>query len=638
MGASIWSAGGVNPGPANIIEIREEIVATAGQTVFNLTFGTQYVPGTNNLDVFRNGQLLYSGDYTETDYDTITLVSFAASVGDKMLFVIRDNIGITAVVDQQLRTDLANASNPVKGAAMVGNIPAGTIASTTVQGAVNEIVSDLAASSGSSLVGFLQSGTGATARTSQSKLRESVSVKDFGAVMDGTTDDSAAVNAAILAVGAAGGGIVDIPAGSIKLSNILVKRTVLLRGAGSVATTIVVTDTVNAAIKLQDYCGVEEVRFYYPNQVITGAPTVYPATITHDTTITPAYVTLRNIRFQGAYDAVILGNATYGIGEVLIEHLTGFPMHLGIKIDNNTDVVRINNVHFNPNVYASYNTTLLADVYQNATALTLLRCDATCVDSFLCYGYAIGILGDAGAPSGSINMAKFSNCQIDVCRNPLSIDSHQDGVLFDNCVFTTGGANYAGVTGTSIDIGDTTVTTPSTVFFNNCSFRSFYSEIAVITCNVVFTNCVFDNYNIVLGAYRALRIDATGVDLRLIGCTIDGKSRATTGGVVSSAASVNVTAIGTKFTGLTTADMALTNARLLVNGCQYSQGFSWNGVVGGEAGGTICTYQIPTAFGGAGPFVLSDRFLNQLPAVGSAKAWICTVAGTPGTWVSEGNL
>jgi hypothetical protein len=110
MGASIWSAGGVNPGPANIIEIREEIVATAGQTVFNLTFGTQYVPGTNNLDVYRNGQLLYSDDYTETDYDTITMTSFAASVGDKMLFVIRDNIGITAVVDQQLRTDLAQAN------------------------------------------------------------------------------------------------------------------------------------------------------------------------------------------------------------------------------------------------------------------------------------------------------------------------------------------------------------------------------------------------------------------------------------------------------------------------------------------------------------------------------------------------
>src|SRR4030066_1117144 len=40
--------------------------------------------------------------------------------------------------------------------------------------------SQLAASSGSSLVGFLQSGAGAVARTVQAKERDIVSVTDFG--------------------------------------------------------------------------------------------------------------------------------------------------------------------------------------------------------------------------------------------------------------------------------------------------------------------------------------------------------------------------------------------------------------------------------------------------------------------------
>ena len=81
----------------------------------------------------------------------------------------------------------------------------------------------IAASSGSSLVGFIQSGTGAVATTVQAKLRQTVSVKDFGAVGDGTTDDTAAIQAALNAAYQ-----VFLPTGTFRITS-----TITISSAGS---------------------------------------------------------------------------------------------------------------------------------------------------------------------------------------------------------------------------------------------------------------------------------------------------------------------------------------------------------------------------------------------------------------------
>jgi len=98
--------------------------------------------------------------------------------------------------------------------------------------------------------GFIQAGTGAVQRTVESKLQDVVSVKDFGAKGDVTTDDTAAFNAWLAALVKAtvfGGeerrAIGFIPAGTYKISSTLTlpDAPLIIRGEGNLYTQLYFT-------------------------------------------------------------------------------------------------------------------------------------------------------------------------------------------------------------------------------------------------------------------------------------------------------------------------------------------------------------------------------------------------------------
>lgn len=194
---------GINSNFINFLTETEIQTATAGQTVFTLTT-MQYQPNTNSLSVFVDGVNQYDGvtyAYVETDSVTVT---FTAGLH-------------------------------------VGALVKFTTAQTLSSGVTD-----------ASLVTYDPPFTGSVPTNVEEKLSEIVSVKDFGAAGDGVTDDTAAIQAAINAVGTNLGGTITFPSGTFKISATLTipYSNVVLMGNGSGSSHDVVSQTASTATRL----------------------------------------------------------------------------------------------------------------------------------------------------------------------------------------------------------------------------------------------------------------------------------------------------------------------------------------------------------------------------------------------------
>lgn len=92
-------------------------------------------------------------------------------------------------------------------------------------------------------LGFVAAGANAVTRTIQNKLRDVVSIKDFGAVGDGTTDDTTAIQNAVTYAVSSGQKYVYAPPGAYRITSTITVGAVSITGAGQDATIFVAAIT-----------------------------------------------------------------------------------------------------------------------------------------------------------------------------------------------------------------------------------------------------------------------------------------------------------------------------------------------------------------------------------------------------------
>jgi hypothetical protein len=257
-----------------------------------------------------------------------------------------------------------------------------------------------------------------------------VTSPQFGAVGDGKSGDSRAIQAAIDAAGAVGG-VVWFPAGTYLIdAGLIIPRQVVLDGCGwgppytpANGSTLLVRSAEMTPITIKGRgTTIRNLAMYHiqPDAKEGWAPAAYPAAI----------------RITGCDDVrienVFLQNPTVGIqsehsGRVTIERLWGQPLRIGVTVDTSFDVFKMDNVHFWP--FWSNQPSVRSYMNENAVAIESLRNDNPHYSNVFALGYAAGF--HFGRSSDGIT-SKFHivNADIDLSNCGIKIDgAHTTGQI-----------------------------------------------------------------------------------------------------------------------------------------------------------------------------------------------------------------
>lgn len=293
--------------------------------------------------------------------------------------------------------------------------------------------------------------------------RQYTTFVSVGWVVGGT--DAARINTAIAVAAAAGINLVTLPKQVYALGltdSIQVPPHMTLRGdapgpfdqfgasptVSVIAATLSITSTTLSPIVLQgNDCKIEDLLFYYPNQVAPTAatPTAYPYTIT--TAIGSGGVRVSRCTAVNAYNFLLMRAGRSKVEDCLIGAFQN-----GIEIDEVLDWVELSNVKnqcmWDAFAGLTFPQNIDAWVMSNSVALRTKRVDSLVVNNFSVFGRFIGHLFEDSANVALVprnGYGRFSNVDFDyVAYGVYGVSSNPTAIGFQYTNVTVG-ANASGV-------------------------------------------------------------------------------------------------------------------------------------------------------------------------------------------------
>lgn len=559
---------------------------------------------------------------------------------------------------------------------------------------------------GAAEITYTPAGTGAQTTTVQAKLRETVSVKDFGAVGDGVTNDWEACQKACDYVQSLGGGTVIFPAGKtfrIAGNTIIIwGNNVNLIGYGA---TLYKDNAGGSA----GYYGDALTVFGKVNGILYYSPQVAGGSYTSPATYNGSTVPSVNINIEGftVTFGTHLTDSINGISGLNFEHVT--VKNCVVENAPQTSFAWV----------ASENTSCVHVTMDNCFS------DGAGMQAFRFNSYNTNP-GDAGEMFAKVINCRSENTQLTVVSPwpeqyglPSSAFVRASGndiqfqVSFDNCQFDSTTHLLDGYRTTSFRncrlgfVFALNASPACNLMFDNCRFRAFDAAtgFGVIDSQLYLRNqyngsakfviegCSFETssatqYNIVdYGFDLAVRNSTGEINIYSVpegsgyenttiveNCILknSGSSAVTVAGKTNNFSSCvfqsPLVVIGTNKKTVTVEDSQfVVNASFVTFCIQVASDASVravNNIVDYTdnayatvriadityvaeksntylyAGGTALSYDevYATSTPASGYWQTTSRIINAQPTAGQPKAWTCTVAGAPGTWVSEGNL